>query len=108
MIAIEINGVGGRYADKLSQSIGCQLIPVSQQTKKHSRIISNSGFIRLHFVFRSDYEPNSMYDLAMRELFAYNKDEKENRKDSQYNDDAPDGCTGLWLMASDLYPDRFI
>ena len=107
MIFIETNGLGARYAEKLSQSIGCQLIPISQQSQKHSRIISNSGFIRLHFVFRDDYERNSMYDLGMRELFAYNKDDKENRKDSLYNDDAPDSCTGLWLVLSDLYPNRF-
>lgn len=107
-LAIEINGVGGGYADKLKNVIGCQLIPISQQANKHSRIISNSGFIRLYLVFRDDYETGSMYDKAMRELFAYNKDDKENKKTTQYNDDAPDSITGIWLLANDLYQSKWI
>ena len=106
-VAIEVNGVGGGYAEKLQNVLGCNLIPVSQQANKHSRIISNSGFIRLYMMFRDDYEAGSMYDKAMRELFAYNKDDKENKKASKYNDDAPDSITGLWLLASDLFPNTW-
>jgi len=106
-IAVETNGVGGRYAESLGNSIGCTLIPVSASGNKHQKIISNAGFIRLYFVFRDDYEPNSMYDKAMRELFAYNKDEKINRKETMYNDDAPDSITSLWLLYSDLHHSRF-
>jgi len=106
-IAIEINGVGGGYAEKLGNVIGCDLIPISQQANKHSRIISNSGFVRLYLVFRNDYEAGSMYDMAMREFFAYNKDNRENKKETKYNDDAPDSITGLWLLANDLYPERW-
>lgn len=106
-VAIEINGVGGGYAEKLNNVLGCELIPISQQSNKHSRIISNSGFIRLYFVFRNDYESGSMYDKAMRELFAYNKDDKENKKTLTYNDDAPDSITGLWLLANDLFQNRW-
>lgn len=106
-IAIEINGVGGGYAEKLSNVIGCPLIPIPQQSNKHSRIITNSGFIRLYMVFRNDYESGSMYDKAIREFFYYNKDDKLNRKDSNYNDDAPDSITGLWLLANDLHPQRW-
>ena len=101
-VAIEINGVGGGYAEKLGNVLGCQLMPVAAQGNKHGRIISNSGFVRLYFVFRNDYEAGSMYDQAMRELFAYNKDDKINRKETKYNDDAPDSITGLWLLANDL------
>ena len=106
-IAIEVNGVGGGYAEKLQNVLGCNLIPVSQQANKHSRIISNSGFIRLYMVFRDDYEVGSMYDKAIREMFAYNKNDKENKKASNYNDDAPDSITGLWLLASDLHPNTW-
>jgi len=107
-MAIETNGVGLGYAEKLYNVIGCQLEHVSQQSNKHSRIISNSGFVRNYFVFRDDYEPGSMYDKAMRELFAYNKDDKENHKNTQFNDDAPDSITGLWLIANDLMPDKWL
>ncbi len=102
---IEINGIGGGYAEKLQNVLGCELIPVGQQANKHGRIISNSGFVRLYMVFRNDYEAGSMYDKAMRELFAYNKDDRENKKDKKYNDDSPDSITGLWLSATELHQD---
>ena len=105
---IEINGIGGGYAEKLQNVLGCELIPVGQQANKHGRIISNSGFVRLYMVFRDDYEAGSMYDQAIRELFAYNKDDRENRKDKKYNDDSPDSITGLWLSASELHPDIWL
>ena len=104
---IEINGIGGGYAEKLQNVLGCELLPISVQANKHGRIMSNSGFVRLYMVFRNDYEAGSMYDKAMREFFAYNKDDKENRKASKYNDDAPDSITGLWLSCNELIPDKW-
>ena len=104
---IEINGIGGGYAEKLQNVLGCELVPISQQANKHGRIMSNSGFVRLYMVFRDDYEVGSMYDKAMRELFAYNKNDKENKKASKYNDDAPDSITGLWLSCNELLQDKW-
>ncbi len=104
---IEINGIGGGYAEKLQNVLGCELLPISVQANKHGRIMSNSGFVRLYMVFRNDYEAGSMYDKAMREFFAYNKDDKENRKASKYNDDAPDSITGLWLSCNELIQDKW-
>tara|TARA_R100000951_G_scaffold116799_1_gene131147 strand:+ start:190 stop:1503 length:1314 start_codon:yes stop_codon:yes gene_type:complete len=106
-MAVEVNGLGLNYLESLEKSVGCLTYPFSQQANKHSRIIQNSGFIRNYFVFRSDYEAGGMYDKAMRELFAYNKDDKLNRKGG-YNDDAPDGITGLWIVCKDLFPERWI
>lgn len=106
-LSVEINGVGGGYYDALSKVVGCQMYPFNQQSNKHSRILQNSGFIRNYFFFRNDYEAGSHYDKAMRELFAYNKDDKQNRKGS-YNDDAPDSITGLWITCSDLFSGRWI
>ena len=80
----------------------------SSITNKHSRIIQNSGFVRNYMVFRDDYEAGSHYDKAMRELFAYMKDDKLNRKNTAYNDDAPDSIAGLWVTCKDLFPDRWI
>lgn len=106
-LSVEINGVGGGYYEALQKVIGCQMYPFSQQANKHSRMIQNSGFIRNYFVFRNDYESGSHYDKAMRELFAYNRDDKLNRKGT-YNDDAPDSITGLWITCNDLFTDRWI
>lgn len=106
-LGVEINGVGGGYFDNLRTYIGCQSYPISQQSNKHSRILQNSGFVRNYVRFRSDYEAGSMYDKAMRELFAYNRDDKQNRK-GDLNDDAPDSITGLWLLCKDLFPDKWL
>lgn len=106
-MAVEINGVGGGYYESLITTVGCLTYPFSQQAHKHSRILQNSGFVRSYFHFRSDYEKGSMYDLAMRELFGYNRDDKENRK-GELNDDAPDSITGLWITAKDLFPEKWM
>lgn len=106
-MAVEINGVGGGYFESLIGTVGCQTYPFNQQANKHSRILQNSGFIRSYFHFRDDYESGSMYDKAMRELFGYNRDDRENRKGG-LNDDAPDSITGLWITAKDLFPDRWM
>ena len=107
-LGVETNGLGLTYYEELEQNVGAMTYPISQQTNKHSRIIFNSGFVRNYFVFRDDYEPGSMYDKAMRELFSYNKDDKENRKQTKFNDDAPDSITGLWLLANDLIEGRWV
>ena len=106
-MAVEVNGVGLGYLEELQKNVGCITYPFSQQSNKHSRIVQNSGFIRNYMVFRNDYEAGSMYDKAMREMFAYMKDDKENRKGA-YNDDAPDSSTGLWITCKDLFPDKWL
>jgi len=106
-MAVEVNGVGLGYLEELQKNVGCITYPFSQQTNKHSRMIQNSGFVRNYMVFRDDYEAGSMYDKAMREMFAYMKDDKLNRKGS-YNDDAPDSATGLWITCKDLFPDKWM
>lgn len=103
-MAVEVNGVGGGYYESLVSAVGCLTYPFSQQANKHSRIIQNSGFVRNYFHFREDYEEDSMYGKAMRELFAYNKDDRQNRKGG-LNDDAPDSIVGLWITLKDLFPD---
>jgi hypothetical protein len=107
-MAIETAGIGLGYAEALQNVIGCELQAVTPKGNKHQRIISNSGFVRNYMVFRDDYEVGSMYDQGMRELFAYNKDERENRKQSQYNDDAPDSITGLWLVCNDIFENKWL
>lgn len=106
-IAVEINGVGKGYFENLTSYIGCQSYQISQQANKHSRILQNSGFVRNYIRFRDDYEAGSHYDKAMRELYAYNRDDKKNRK-GDLNDDAPDSITGLWLVCNDLFNGRWL
>ncbi|MEZ7496460.1 phage terminase large subunit [Leeuwenhoekiella aequorea] len=106
-LAVEINGVGKGFYENLTTYVGCQTYEISQQANKHSRILQNSGFVRNYLRFRNDYEAGSHYDEAMRELYAYNRDDKQNRKGG-LNDDAPDGITGLWLVLNDLFSGRWL
>lgn len=106
-LAIETNGVGRSFFEAVSNSVGCMVYPFAASGEKHSRIISNAGFVRNYFVFRDDYEAGSMYDKAMRELFAYNKDKKKNNQ-GVFNDDAPDSSVGLWLTCKDLFPGKWL
>ena len=61
-------------------------------SNKESRILINSGAIKRHFIFRSDYETNSDYAKFMQNLTEYTRVGKNK------NDDAPDACTLLVEM----------
>jgi PBSX family phage terminase large subunit len=106
-ISIETNGIGLAYYEAVQNIVGALMYPFNSSGNKHSRIISNSGFIRNYFFFRSDYEQDSHYAKAMIEFFAYNKDKKLNSK-GDLNDDAPDSVTGLWLTVNDLWHGRWL
>ena len=96
--AIETNNHGSVIHKEIEQDvIGTSLLPVHNSTKKHSRIIQNAGFIKDHFVFRDDYEPDSDYGKAMREVFAYLKDGKAK------HEDAPDSLALLAAVVRDMY-----
>lgn len=106
-LAIETNGAGYAYYEAISNQVGCMLYPFSAVGEKHRRIISNAGFVRNYMKFRDDYETDSHYDRAMRELFAYNKDKKQNNL-GKLNDDAPDSSVGLWLTCKNLFEGKWL
>ncbi len=106
-LAIETNGAGAAYYEAVSNMVGAMMYPFTASGDKHRRIISNSGFVRNYFYFRDDYESGSMYDKAMREFFAYNKDKKLNGKGG-FNDDSVDSTTGLWLTCKDLFVGKWL
>jgi hypothetical protein len=60
-----------------------------------------SGFIREHFYFRSDYEEGSDYDKFMRNLVSYNKTGKVN------HDDAADMISMMSEKVRDVKKVRF-
>lgn len=98
-VRVENNGVGAMYISalepKVKQSI--TLLAVRAKTKKHTRIVSQSYFIKRYFVFREDYEQGSAYDLFMRNLTQYLKDGKSD------HDDAPDALEGLAQLFRSFY-----
>lgn len=100
--AIETNNHGHAFVRGVHQDISnTNIVPVNQTVNKHSRIINQAQFIRMHFVFRNDYSEGSDYDKAMKLLFRYLKD------GSFKKDDAPDSLALLALLARRLFSDRF-
>lgn len=69
--------------------------------KKHTRIVHRSSFIRLHFVFRSDWESLPQYSKFMRNLTSYLKIQEAGKGNK--HDDAPDLCE----MAADYFEKNF-
>lgn len=98
-VRIENNGLGAMYPSIIKPKIKdtIMLLPVRAKTKKHTRIVSQSYFIKNYFVFRNDYEQGSAYDLFMRNLTQYLKD------GSSEHEDAPDSLEGLAQLFRSFY-----
>ena len=81
---IESNFGGKGYKRELSRLTKSRPhIKLFRTTRnKHTKIIMESGFIREHFYFRSDYEEGSDYDKFMRNLVSYNKTGKVKHDDA--------------------------
>lgn len=99
-VRVESNGVGAMYISALTPKLKdtITLLPIRSKTKKHTRIINASYFIKKFFVFRNDYKQGSDYDLFMTEITGYLKD------GSSDNDDAPDSIEGLAKLFQSFYP----
>ena len=90
-IQVESNNQGAYFGRELQKDLkATTIIPIHNSSNKMTRIISQSGFIKRYFYFRTDYEVNSPYDLFMRNIFGFSKDKKLNA-----HDDAPDALSGL-------------
>lgn len=99
-VRIESNGVGAMYLSALRPKVNetIMLLPIRAKTKKHTRIINASYFIKKYFVFRDDYEHGSDYDKFMRNLTQYLKNGESE------HDDAPDSIEGLAKLFKSFYP----
>jgi len=97
--AIETNGMGSIFCSEVANRVPDhnQIIQVNQSSNKHTRILTNSAGVRLKMILRTDVEFGSMYDMATRQMFKYNKDKTINDWD-----DAADSITGLKLLGEDL------
>ena len=65
----------------------CRIGHIHSVGNKHTRIVSESAFIKQFFKFDQMYSKNQMYLDAMSQTFMYNKDAKENKN---IHDDAID------------------
>lgn len=102
-VSIETNNHGSVVMKDIEKLVsGTTILPIHQQSNKHSRIIANSGFIRSNFVFREDFTAGSDYDKAMKQLFTYTKSGKIDGKNIPH-DDAPDALAQLAAVARDIF-----
>ncbi len=105
-VRVEANNQGSVVIKELRKLVSPEkVLGVINVTKKHTRIILSYNFIKTYFYFLNDneIEHGSDYDLFMRELFDYMKEEKENKG----HDDAPDALSGLAQMSQNFLPDLF-
>lgn len=74
---IESNAGGFQYCRNIKNLVRgkstCTIIPRRTTTNKETRILMNSGYVKEHVYFRSDYEEGSQYDKFIRKLVAYVK-----------------------------------
>lgn len=97
----EANNLGAMYNRNLQKMVpGCQCLPVTSTTNKHTRIIMDACFVSEYFYFKDKAEP--MYELALRQMCSYTKDGKAK------HDDAADAITGLAIFLRGLLPNLFV
>ena len=105
-VRIESNNQGSVVIKNIREEISPEkVLSINSATHKHSRILNSELFVNDYFYFLLDkeIEPNSDYDLALREICNYNKDIKLN----DGRDDAPDALSGLSKMVSSFMPHLF-
>ncbi len=78
---------------------------VKNTVNKHIRILSNSGFIKKHMYFRSDYQDHPQYERFMINLLGYNKVQEGVSRN--IHDDAPDSLAELMQLFRSDFPDLF-
>lgn len=90
IVIIESNSAGSAFGKNIRSK--CQMSDIRLKFTKgdrHTKILANAGFIKKHFVFKSDYESGSDYDIFMTNLRAYMRNGEEK------NDSAAYSLTGL-------------
>lgn len=75
------------------------------RTKKHTRILNRSAFIRNNFVFRKDWEDYPEYAKFMRNLTSYLKIQEAGNGNK--HDDAPDICEMIASYYEKHFPHIF-
>lgn len=94
---VETNGMGSIFIKMLRQLVPERTIMgLTNRAHKETRIIMNSGYVIRKFRFLA-VESGEYYQF-MQALKAYQRDGKNK------NDDAPDGATGLAVMARSFFP----
>lgn len=94
--------MGQAIRSKLNKRKGrCSVRIFNQETNKHTRILSKAGYIRNHFVWRSDWEQMPQYKAFLKNLSQYMKDGHAR------NDDAPDVSAELMMYYMEHFRDRW-
>lgn len=99
-IRAEANSMGAMFARDLAKLVEQTTVQtIHSKANKHTRIMMQSGFIKEHFKFRSNYEKNSDYGRFMKSITHYMKDGS-----TKTDDDAPDAIAGLAMYVRSFLP----
>lgn len=106
-VRVESNNQGSVFIKMLRQRGRVEphrILPVTNTTHKHTRILMSKMFVveYVYFLDDRDYAVGSEYHRFMRGVLAYQKEEKLNK-----HDDAPDALSGLTTMCNSFLPHLF-
>lgn len=71
----------------------CSIRIIKNTTNKHTRILAQHSWVKLHCIFRSDYRDHPEYFRFMQNLTSYNRVQTGTSKNK--HEDAPDSISGL-------------
>jgi len=87
---VETNSGGSTFMKELRKKAAPTMVTGDfHHSNKHTRVLSNLGFIKEFFVFRDDIEPGSEYEDFIKQMTTYLKNGKSK------HDDAIDSVTAM-------------
>jgi predicted phage terminase large subunit-like protein len=92
---VESNSGGRIFANNIEEELSSDRVIVDSiptSSNKETRILANAPAIKINFRFLQESERSEEYELAMKQLFRYNKKKKKQK------DDAPDSLVGAYQM----------
>lgn len=102
-VRIEVNFGGALYPSMIEGKLNSvtSLLSIREHTGKHTRIITNAGFVKRHVKFKRNVEHGSEYYEFMKNITQYLKDGKSE------HDDGIDALTGLCTMTKLFYSNLY-
>ena len=109
---IEGNSAWILFAKNIRRMVGdsgsdCSIRVYKNTANKHTRILAQAGFVRQHFIFRSDWQTcSSDYRRFMQNLTDYREVQSGTSKNA--HDDAPDAIAGMARYFRQTRPDLWL
>jgi len=96
-VFIESNNAGALFIRDLRQKTSVPVYGMKNTANKMSRMLAQEGFVKQHFRFKKNFNPQSPYGLFMKQLWNILKNGQEKK------DDAPDSIAGASFIVRRNY-----